>query len=135
MAKVLTMKIFPSIYIIISAAATLSGCASILSGTEDRITINSMTSDTIILVDSIPRGTNSAEVTVDRGSKHIITASKKGCADTSVTTGQGFDHKSLLGIFIDFGLITIPADFFTGAAWKTHPSSYTITPECPNNGS
>ena len=106
------------------------GCASVISGTEDRISVNSLEDGTIIKVDGQPRGKDSAEVHVRRGKPHVIIASKPGCKDTAITTGRDFDYRSLLGILIDFGLITIPIDFISGAVWKTEPSSYTVTPNC-----
>lgn len=111
---------------------TVTGCASILSGTEDNVSVNSLVEDTVILVDATPRGKNAASLTLQRGKSHIITAIKNGCQDVTITTGQQFDYRSLLGIFIDFGLISVPIDFVSGAAMKTMPTTYTVSPICDN---
>lgn len=112
---------------------TLSGCASVISGTEDRISINSLEEGTLIKVDGQARGKNNTDVHLRRGDSHVIVASKPGCEDATVTTGRQFDYRSLLGILIDFGLVTIPIDFISGAVWKTEPSSYTVSPVCPSS--
>ena len=113
------------------AAILLStGCASIMRGTSDTITITSLEEDTIIYVDEIPRGKNQAVAEVSRGEEHTIKATKAGCQTMVVQTGKKFDMTSLLGILIDWGIITIPVDLISGAAWKTHPKIYTVTPIC-----
>jgi hypothetical protein len=59
-----------------------------------------------------------------------LRAEKEGCESTTSTTTESFDPTSLLGIFIDFGLISIPVDMISGAAWKIEPTTYTLTPVC-----
>jgi len=114
----------------LATAMTSTGCASILRGTSDTITINSLEPGTIIAVDGIPRGRDQATAEVSRGKKHTIQATKAGCQAIVVETGKKFDATSLLGILIDWGIISIPIDLISGAAWKTHPSIYTVTPIC-----
>jgi hypothetical protein len=110
---------------------TLSGCASIFSGNSDEISVNSLEDDSIIYVNGTPRGKDSVLVQVDRGQKHSIVAKKEGCQDSMAETGRSFDARSLLGVFIDFGIISIPVDFAIGGAMATDPTAYTVTPACP----
>jgi hypothetical protein len=121
-------KIVSSIAVI--SIMTLTSCANIIHGTSDQITLNSLEKDTTIYVDGTPRGRDNATVDVKRGNKHTIRATKKGCQDISAETVEKFDATSLLGILIDFGIITIPIDLISGAAWKTEPTTYTISPIC-----
>ena len=118
--------------LLLTAALALlsSGCASIMRGTSDTITITSLEEGTVIYVDDIPRGKNQAMAEVSRGEEHTIKATKDGCQAMVVQTGKKFDMTSLLGILIDWGIITIPIDLVSGAAWKTHPKIYTVTPIC-----
>jgi hypothetical protein len=106
------------------------GCATIIKGTSDRISVNSLSEDTVLYVDGAARGKGSISVDVKRGKPHDLTAKKKGCQDVTVRTTDRFDATSLLGILIDFGLISIPIDLISGAAWKIEPTSYTIDPIC-----
>jgi hypothetical protein len=114
----------------VAVALLSTGCASIMRGTSDTITITSLEEDTIIYVDEIPRGKNQAVAEVSRGEEHTIKVTKAGCQTMVVQTGKKFDMTSLLGILIDWGIISIPIDLVSGAAWKTHPKIYTVTPIC-----
>lgn len=67
-----------------------------------------------------------------KGNPHTIKVTKKGCQDI-IQTGESFDATSLLGILIGFGIITIPIDLISGAAWQTNPTIYTVTPICKAN--
>ena len=59
-------------------------------------------------------------------------AKKQGCADNLVQTQNSFDAVSLLGFFLDFGVISmLVVDWAaTGAMWKTDPLVYHVTPIC-----
>lgn len=115
---------------LILAVASLSGCASIIKGNSEKITVNSLEQDTVIWVDGAPRGKDAVSVDIKKGNPVTIKASKQGCQDVSVQTTESFDATSLLGILIDFGIITIPIDLISGAAWKPSPTTYTVSPIC-----
>lgn len=119
------------ITVLLLPALLSSGCASILHGTSDTLSVNSMEEDTIIYVDGTPRGKDTATAQLKRGDAHSITASKEGCQDVTMETTDSFDPASLLGIFWDFGIISMPIDFISGAAWKTDQQIVTLTPICP----
>ncbi len=107
-----------------------TGCSTVIKGTTDKITVNSLEPGTVIYVDGVKRGIDDALVEVERGDKHVIKVEKPGCEPLIVETNEKFDATSLLGIFLDFGIISIPVDLATGAAWKQSPSMYTVTPNC-----
>lgn len=115
---------------LILAVASLSGCASIIKGNSEKITVNSLEQDTVIWVDGAPRGKDAVSVDIKKGNPVTIKASKQGCQDVSVQTTESFDATSLLGILIDLGIITIPIDLISGAAWKPSPTTYTVSPIC-----
>lgn len=114
--------------LVVPCALLLGGCASLIHGSYDTITVNSLEPGTRILVDGVPRGTDTATVQVKRGEPHVIRAEKPGYEPLVVETGDAFDTTSLLGIFIDLGIVSIPIDMISGAAWKTQPLLYTVTP-------
>ncbi len=111
-------------------SALITGCASTIKGTQDTITVNSLEKDTLIYIDGVKRGYDDAIAQVKRGETHTIKVTKAGCEDLVIHTGESFDPTTLLGILIDFGVITIPIDLISGAAWKTEPTIYTVTPVC-----
>lgn len=105
-----------------------TGCASIISGNSDTLTVNSLEKGTRISVDGVLRGTDNATCEVKRGKPHTILVEKDGFQSVTIQTGESFDPLCLLGIFIDWGIFTIPIDLVSGGAWKTNPSMYTVTP-------
>jgi hypothetical protein len=109
------------------------GCALMLHGETDQIQIQSQSSDAELYLDGAQIGKGTATPTVRRGQKYIITAKKNGCSDSApIQTGSKFDEVSLLGILIDFGLISILlVDNLSGALWKTEPAVYSVSPICP----
>ncbi len=106
----------------------LGSCASIIHGTHDTVTVNSLEKGTTIYIDGVARGTDTATADVRRGKPHTIKVEKDGFQPVTIETTEEFDPTTLLGIFIDFGIISIPVDLISGAAWKQAPTAYTVTP-------
>lgn len=114
---------------LVAIAFTLASCASIIKGTEQQINIVSE-KGVEIYVDGVKTGTETAIARVKKGNTHSITVKKEGCESLTVETGESFDPTSLLGILIDFGIISIPVDLASGAAWKVEPTLYNVKPIC-----
>src|SRR5216683_2351840 len=109
-----------------------SSCAYLFHGTSDQINIYSGDPQARLYLNDQLIGVGNATATVDRDVHYMLTAKTPGCTDQTLTTGDKFDPTSLLGIFIDLGLISILVIDMaaSGAAWKTYPLSYTVTPIC-----
>jgi hypothetical protein len=110
-----------------------ASCAYLFHGTSDQVTINSGDPNTTIFLDDQLIGRGNASATLERGKTYTIVGKDPGCTEATVTTGDKFDPTSLLGLFIDLGLISILVIDMaaTDAAWKTYPLSYTVNPICP----
>lgn len=110
-----------------------SSCAYLFQGTSDHISVHSADPDAELYLDDQLIGRGNASATVERDRTYTITAKAPGCETGTVTTGEKFDPTSLLGIFIDVGIISILVIDMavTGAAWKTYPLSYAVIPICP----
>jgi len=117
-------------FIAVVVVLALGACASIIHGTSDQITVNSLEKNTTIYIDGLPRGKDLASADIKRGNTHALRAVKEGCQDNNAQTVEKFDTTSLLGILIDLGIISIPIDLMSGAAWKAEPRIYTVTPIC-----
>lgn len=73
-------------------------------------------------------GRDSIRVNLKRGKKHQISVSAPGYFSTVQHTGLKFDPVTILGIIVDYGILTIPFDMLTGNAWKIHPDVYVVNP-------
>ena len=110
----------------------LTGCAAMFHGTNDQVTVTSGDPDAKLYMDATYLGKGSGTAIVKRNTVHTVFARKQGCADGIAQTQTSFDAVSLLGILIDWGLISmLVVDWAaTGAMWKTDPLLYHVTPNC-----
>ncbi len=119
--------------LVILLVIQLTGCAAMFHGTNDQVTVVSGDPEAKLYIDSMYLGKGSGAITVKRNTTHTIFARKKGCADGIAQTQTSFDSVSLLGILIDWGLISMLVIDWgaTGAMWKTDPLLYNVSPNCP----
>lgn len=122
MKKTLTIAVISSML--------LTGCAGIMSGGEDRLTIATSTSDAKIYVDGRYLGDGRISTSINRGEPAELRIEKEGCATVYATTGDKLDGWVFANILIDFGVVSIPIDLITGNAWKLDQSEYLLVPEC-----
>ena len=116
----------------IMLAFQLTGCAYMFHGSTDQITMHSPTPEAQIYLNNVLIAKGTATATVERNKKYVITAKKEGCSDHTVETGDKFDGISLLGLLLDFGIVSmLIVDNATGAMWKTDPLVYHVNPICP----
>jgi hypothetical protein len=110
-------------------------CAYLFHGTSDEIHIQSGDPKAELYLNDEAVGIASATATVDRDRTYTIQAKEAGCQTRTVQTGDKFDPISLLGIFLDAGIVSILIiDMgISGAAWKTYPLTYTVNPICSQN--
>lgn len=125
------MKFAPVLCAVL-AATFLSGCAAMFNGTSQQIAIRSNVPDTEIYVNERYVGRNSAVTSFKKNQDYVITARREGCQAMSVQPEQSFDATTLLGILIDWGLISIlVVDGVATGAWSDFDqTSYVVDPRC-----
>ena len=125
------MRALCSIMVVI-LFAVYTGCAAMFHGTSDQITIQSPDPDAKIYLDNMLIGKGTAMASVKRNTQHNIVTKKDGCHEQLVQTGTSFDPVSLLGVLIDFGVISMLVIDWgaTGAMWKVDPLVYHPAPIC-----
>lgn len=118
--------------LIVAALVTvgLSGCSSVINGTTDSIAVRSSNPSAKLYIDGVPYGTEGAVFSAKRGRNYIIEAKSEGCQTGTVVTDDKFDATTLLGVFVDFGIFTIPTDLISGAAWKPASEIIMVNPIC-----
>lgn len=117
--------------------SVMSGCASMFHGSSQQISIRSNQPDTELYVNEMLIGKGNAITSFKKKEDYVITARKEGCNAVSLPAQKSFDATTLLGIFIDFGIISILViDGAATGAWnKFDQTSYIIDPQCPVNKS
>lgn len=113
----------------------LSGCAAIFNGTTETIHVRSEEPNTHFFLNERDLGTGTSAATTipkKRLGSAILRAEKNGCNARSTPIATTFDGVTLLGFFLDFGVISIVVvDWLaTGAVTKAAQTDYVLTPEC-----
>lgn len=119
-------------YVLILSILLTQSCALMFNGSQDTIMIRSNEDDVKIYVNEGYVGKNSAVTVINKKGDYIIRVAKKGCEDRTIPITRTFDATTLLGILIDFGVITVlVVDGVATGAWsKAKQTSYVIDPEC-----
>jgi hypothetical protein len=122
-----------SLVVIITFFTT--GCAAMFHGTKETIYVRSEEQDTRFYLNNrdIGKGT-SATTTIGKKQLRnaVLRAEKNGCNTKSSPIETSFDGVTLLGILLDFGIISIlVVDWAaTGAVTQAAQADYILTPEC-----
>lgn len=116
----------------LAAASLLTGCASMFHGSSQQIAIRSNQQDTDLYINEMFIGKGNAITSFKKKEDYIITARKEGCTAVSIPAQKSFDATTLLGILIDFGIVSILVvdGAATGAWQKFDQTSYVIDPQC-----
>lgn len=120
----------------IAASIGFLGCASIFTGTSDTIHIRSEEPDTKLFVDGKLVGKNSATYVLPRKGDHVVEAVKPGCGTATYPVPYSFNAVTLLGVFLDLGIVSILVvdGLATGAAMKVSNPTIVLTPDCRRSG-
>lgn len=130
------MNRFTRIAAAITSAAVLSmsvsGCAAMFHGTTQQVAVRSNVPGTELFVNEAYVGKDNGVTTFQKKSNYMITARKAGCTDTTVPAPKSFDAITLLGVLIDFGLVSVLLidGAATGAWQQFDQTSYVIDPRC-----
>ena len=124
------------ISLMVMAALFSSGCASMFHGTKDTVYVRSEEPDTHFYCNNRDLGKGTmAVVTISKSdlSSSTLRAEKIGCNTKIAPIDTEFDATTLLGILIDWGIISIlMVDWAAnGAVTRSSHSDYVLTPDCP----
>ena len=118
--------------VVLSIAVT--GCAAMFHGVTQQVNIRSNMDDAKLYVNEAYIGKGSAVTTFHKNKQYTITARKEGYRDTHVIATKSFDAVTLLGILLDWGIISILIidGAATGAWQQFDQKSYVVDPEDPS---
>ncbi|MEL0637286.1 PEGA domain-containing protein [Marinomonas sp. TI.3.20] len=97
----------------------LSGCASIISGTNQTLTFNSNVEGVNVYVDGALIGKTPVSVSFKKNKAQTVMFKKKGYETVIRSITKKFDPVALLDIFWDLST----TDFITGAVYEYEPNS------------
>jgi hypothetical protein len=106
---------------------SLSSCATMFGDSNDQINVRSDYKDAKLSINGNPVGKGQASYTLPRGDDALITASKKGCSDTTVPTSKKIVGAAFLNILFWPGFVV---DAATGKLQKADPKDYKVNPMC-----
>jgi len=120
---------------LVTLVVFLNSCATMFHGTKETIHIRSDKPNTIFFAGEQEIGRGSSAVTTiskKKLSKTTLRAESKGCTTKTVPIETKFDGISLLGLLLDFGIISILVVDLgaTGAVREAAQTDYVLTPEC-----
>lgn len=112
----------------------ITGCAAMFHGTSQQVSIRSQKPNDKIYVNEAYLGEGSAVTTFKKNKNYTIRVEEKGCQSVTVPATKSFDPTTLLGVFIDLGIISILVvdGAGTGAWQQFDQTSYVITSQCPS---
>ena len=123
---------YPLLVALAAIAFLSTGCASIVSGTDQKLTFNSEPEEATVTVSGRVLGKTPLTVPVDRASNQPITFEKEGyethTAQLSTTTNPWFFGNIVIG-----GLVGSTTDGVSGAIHEFSPDQYFVTlkPDTP----
>lgn len=123
---------YPLLLALAAIAFLSTGCASVVTGTDQKLTFNSEPDDAVVTVSGRVLGKTPTTVAVDRASNQSITFEKEGyktyTAQLSTTTNPWFFGNIVLG-----GLVGSTTDGVSGAIHEYSPDQYFVTlkPDTP----
>ena len=118
----------------VTVTVLFSGCATMFNGSSQVMSIRSTDDDAKLYVNEQYIGKGNGTETFQKKRQYTITARKAGCRDTNVIATKSFDPTTLLGILIDWGIISILiVDGACTGAWQHFDkTSYLVDPDCGN---
>jgi hypothetical protein len=107
-------------------------CAAMFHGTKQQITLRSNDPDAELFVNEASVGKGNAVAVFKKNQNYVITVKKEGCEPFSIPAVKSFDPVTLLGVLIDFGVISIlVVDGAATGAWSQFDqTAYVIDPKC-----
>lgn len=104
------------------AAVSLAGCASIISGTSQAVTIDSNVQGATVAIEGNVVGQTPFSGKIPRKRESVAMVSKPGYVAQSVVLTTSFNPVAILSIVWDYST----TDCLTGACWEYAPSTYYV---------
>lgn len=101
------------------------GCASVVSGTSQKISVDSIPQGALVTIDGQALGKTPLVTKVSRKKNHEIWLKREGYEEESRVTYKG-NNNMVLGNILIGGLIGLAIDYSTGAAYSVDPDQFVV---------
>lgn len=115
-----------SAYLVFILLLVQTGCASIVSGREQTVSIRSNPAGADVEIDGMSTGKTPLTTDLKRKKRHQIKIKKDGYLEESRVTKKGFNWWHLGNVLIG-GIIGIIIDFATGAVYDVDPDEINVS--------
>ena len=105
---------------IITTGVLLTGCAGIIKGTDQTVTLTSEPSNATVMIDGQNRGKTPLSIKLKKNAYSSIMIKKDGYRTITRPLEKKFDGTAILNVFWD----SSTTDMITGAAYEYEPNSY-----------
>lgn len=110
--------------LLVASLALLGSCATIFTGTTQKVTIDSEPSKATVRINGLEKGTTPTTVKLKKSNDPpAIVLEKEGYEDATFFPDHTFNGVAVLNLLDWLGWLI---DFATGALWKYSPSYYKI---------
>lgn len=123
--KTVSMK-FALIMCILSLTVLSSGCATIMKGTTQKISVSSHPSGANVLADGSPCGITPCSVELKRKDDHVIIVRKEGYEDGVVQVSKVMGGM-IIGNLLFGGILGAGVDAASGSMWNLVPEKINVT--------
>ena len=111
---------------------SVSGCSTIFNGASQTVVIRGKSLDEKVFINERYMGTGKVATTFNKNEDYIITVEKDNCESVTIPASKSFDPTTLLGLPIDFGIISILLidGAVTGSWQKFNRTYYSVELTC-----
>ncbi|WP_295211359.1 PEGA domain-containing protein [uncultured Chryseobacterium sp.] len=112
--------------LLLGITLSVTSCATIITGTKDKITFNSTPEGAKVIHKGIEKCTTPCTAEIPRSlSKQMVTFEKEGFSNKEVKLTKTFNPVTLVNILLG-GIIGIGIDTVTGSLTKYSPKEYKV---------
>lgn len=126
------MKNIVSILLALSLMWTTSGCATIVHGNRQTVTINSEPQGASVKLDGL-KGKTPFSASLARNNDYVVSIRKEGYKEEQVQITKSFSGLSIIGNIL-WLLVGVVVDFASGSAYNLNPTKIDVELEKADTG-
>ena len=118
------MKKIVSVLLALFLAWTTTGCATIVHGNRQTVTINSEPTGASVKIDGL-KGKTPFSTSLARNNDYVVSVKKEGYKEEQVQINKSFSGLTIIGNIL-WLLIGVIVDFASGSAFNLNPTNVNV---------